>query len=290
MTQGWPLRPQPVRRTSAPMKDIAAAPVNPPQPRDYHGANWGGLKTLYVREVRRFWKVGMQTVFAPVVTSLLYMMVFGVATVGARPPIEGTPFVQFVAPGLIMMSILNNAFANSSSSILQAKMQGLSVDFLTPPLSPWELSVGFILGAATRGVVVGLVTALCILPFAPMAMVHPWAILYFGLTASLIMGMVGVAAGLWAEKFDHMAVVTNFVVLPLTFLSGTFYLVDRLPPPFDAISHFNPMFYMIDGFRYGFIGQTDGSVAVGAVVLGVLTIALALACWGLFRTGYRLKT
>ena len=264
--------------------------VLPPQPRDYHGVNWEGFKTLYLREIRRFWKVGMQTVFAPVVTSLLYMMVFAVATEGARAPIEGTTFIRFVAPGLVMMAILNNAFANSSSSILQAKMQGLAVDFLTPPLSPWELAVGFIAGAATRGIIVGAVTAICILPFAHMGIVHPWAVLWFGLTASLILGMVGVGAGLWAEKFDHMSVVTNFVIMPLTFLSGTFYLADRLPEPFRTISHFNPMFYMIDGFRYGFIGKADGSIIVGVVSTTVLTLALGLWCWRLFQTGYRLKT
>lgn len=272
------------------MKDTVRTGVSPPQPRDYHGANWGGLYTLYIREVRRFWKVGVQTVFAPVVTSLLYMMVFAVATQGARAPIEGTPFVRFVAPGLVMMAILNNAFANSSSSILQAKMQGLASDFLTPPLTAWELTLGFIAGAATRGVVVGLVTAICILPFAHMGVAHPWAVLWYGLTASLIMGMVGVGAGLWAEKFDQMSVVTNFVVMPLTFLSGTFYLADRLPEPFRTISHFNPMFYMIDGFRYGFIGKADGSIAIGLAMTAVLTLALGLWCWRLFAIGYRLKT
>lgn len=272
------------------MNEMAGSSVRPPEPRDYRGANWGGLKTLYAREVRRFWKVGVQTVFAPVVTSLLYMMVFAVATHGAPPPVAGVRFAAFVGPGLIMMSILNNAFANSSSSILQAKMQGLTVDFLTPPLSPWELTVGFILGAATRGVVVGLVTGICILPFAPMQLMHPWAVLWFGLTASFIMGMIGVVAGLWAEKFDHMAVVTNFVVMPLTFLSGTFYLADRLPEPFHTISHYNPMFYMIDGFRYGFIGFADGSIVIGVAVTGLPTAVLGALCWGLFRIGYRLKT
>lgn len=272
------------------MKDTVASSVMPPQPRDYRGANWGGLYTLYIREIRRFWKVGMQTVFAPVVTSLLYMMVFSVATQGARAPIEGTPFTQFVAPGLVMMAILNNAFANSSSSILQAKMQGLALDFLTPPLSPWELTVGFIAGASTRGLVVGAATALCILPFTHMHIEHLWAVIYFGLVASLMLGMVGVMAGLWAEKFDHMATVANFVVMPLTFLSGAFYLADRLPEPFRSLSHVNPMFYLIDGFRYGFIGKADGDIAIGAAMSAVLTVLLGVWCWQLFRTGYRLKT
>lgn len=272
------------------MRDLTNAHLSPPQPRDYHGANWRGLKTLYDREVKRFWKIGVQTVFAPVVTSLLYMMVFSVATRGASPPIHGTPFPQFIAPGLVMMAILNNAFANSSSSIMQAKMMGLAADFLTPPLSPWELAAGFTAGAATRGVLVGVATAVCIWPFAPMQLSHIWAILYFGIGASVLMALVGVLAGLWAEKFDHMAAATNFVIMPLTFLSGTFYLTERLPEPFRTLSHFNPMFYLIDGFRYGFIGQADGSIAVGAVVTAALAAALALWCLVLFRTGYKLKT
>jgi ABC-2 type transport system permease protein len=272
------------------MRDLPQAHMTPPQPRNYNGANWGGLQTLYNREVKRFWKIGIQTIFAPVVTSLLYMMVFSVATRGASPPIHGTPFPQFIAPGLVMMAVLNNAFANSSSSIMQAKMMGLASDFLTPPLSPWELATGFSAGAATRGVLVGVATAICILPFAPMRLAHPWAILYFGLGAAVIMALIGVLAGLWAEKFDHMAAATNFIIMPLTFLSGTFYLVDRLPEPFRTISHFNPMFYLIDGFRYGFIGQADGSIVIGAAMTGGLTVALALWSWLLFRSGYKLKT
>ena len=272
------------------MRDLPQAHMTPPQPRDYHGANWGGLQTLYYREIKRFWKIGVQTIFAPVVTSLLYMMVFSVATRGASPPIDGTPFTQFIAPGLVMMAVLNNAFANSSSSIMQAKMMGLASDFLTPPLSPGELAIGFSAGAATRGVMVGVATAICIWPFAPMGLAHPWAILYFGVGASLIMALIGVLAGLWAEKFDHMAAATNFIIMPLTFLSGTFYLVDRLPEPFRTLSHVNPMFYLIDGFRYGFIGQADGSIAIGVVLTGGLTVALGLWTWLLFRTGYKLKT
>jgi len=272
------------------MSDLPRNPPAPPRPREYHGANWGGLEALYRREIRRFWKVGMQTVLAPVVTSLLYMMVFAVATQGARAPLEGVSFNAFVAPGLVMMAILNNAFANSSSSIVQAKLQGLEADFLTPPLAPWELAAGFIAGAATRGVLVGAATALCVLPFAPLEVRHLWAVVYFGVGASLVMGMAGVVAGLWSEKFDHLASATNFVVMPLTFLSGAFYLVDRLPEPFRTISHYNPMFYLIDGFRYGVIGQADGDLAAGVILTGVLAAGMAIWCWLLFRSGYRLKT
>ena len=261
-----------------------------PQPRRYNGINWVGLRTLYLREVRRFWKVGAQTVAAPVVTTLLYMMVFVVALQGARPPLHGIPFAEFVAPGLIMMAILQNAFANASSSLIQAKIMGTATDFLTPPLSPLELTIGFSLGAATRGVVVGLVTALCVLPFAKLAISNILLIVWFGLISSLLMGMVGVLAGLWSEKFDHLSAVQNFVVMPMTFLSGTFYLVDNLPAPFDVISRFNPFFYLIDGFRAGFVGQAESNLTVGLVMSGVLTLVLGVVCWRVFKSGWRLKS
>lgn len=261
----------------------------PLEPRRYAGVNWEGLKTLYLKEVRRFWKVGMQTVFAPVVTTLLYMMVFVVAMRGVRP-VQATSFGEFVGPGLIMMSILNNAFANSSSSILQAKIMGTSPDFLTPPLSAFEQTAGFGLGAATRGLFVGLVTAAAVWPFSHYHLIHLWAALYYGAVGALLLGVLGMLTGVWAEKFDHLASVTNFVVMPLTFLSGTFYAVDRLPEPFRTISRYNPLFYLIDGFRYAFLGHADGNLAIGAAVTGLLTLALALLSWNLFRTGWRLKT
>jgi ABC-2 type transport system permease protein len=273
----------------AQMEDLGR-PSGLPQPRRYDGVNWEGVKTLYLKEVRLFWKVGAQTVAAPVVTTLLYMLVFVVALKGSRAPLHGTGFAEFVAPGLIMMAILNNAFANASSSLIQAKIMGTATDFLTPPLSPLELTIGFSLGAATRGVAVGLVTAVCVLPFAKVGIAHVAAILWFGLTASLLMGMLGVFAGLWAEKFDQLAAVQNFLIMPMTFLSGTFYLVDRLPEPFATISHFNPIFYLIDGFRYGFIGHAESSLWVGVAMSGVLTLAMAYACWRIFRSGWRLKS
>jgi ABC-2 type transport system permease protein len=261
-----------------------------PQPRRYPGMNWVGVRTLYLREVRRFWKVGAQTVAGPVVTTLLYMLVFVVALQGTRPPLHGTPFADFVAPGLIMMAMLNNAFANASSSLIQAKVMNTATDFLTPPLSPLELTIGFSLGAATRGLVVGVVTAICVLPFARLGLANLAAIVWFGLIACLMMGMLGVFAGLWAQKFDQLAAVQNFVIMPMTFLSGTFYLVERLPEPFATISHFNPFFYLIDGFRYGFIGHAEGSLWIGVVMSGVLTVAMATGCWLVFRSGWRLKS
>ena len=272
-----------------PVAQVSRA-VAPSPPRDYHGVNWMGLQTLYQREILRFWKVAFQTLLSPVVTTLLYMMVFVVAMRGARPAVGGVSFAQFVGPGLIMMSILNNAFANSSSSLVQAKLMGTAVDFLTPPLSPAELSVGFTAGAVTRGLLVGLVTTLTVWPFSRFGVAHIWAVLYFSLMSSVVLALVGVVTGLWAEKFDHLASVTNFIVTPMTFLSGTFYSVNRLPAPFNALSKFNPFFYMIDGFRYGFIGHADGSVAIGAIYCAALALILSVVVLVIFRTGWRLKS
>jgi len=264
--------------------------LTPTPPRTYNGVNWLGLWTVYLREVKRFWKVGAQTIAAPVVTTLLYMMIFVVAMRGARPGIQGVPFAAFVGPGLIMMSILNNAFANSSSSLMQAKLLGTASDFLTPPLSPAELTVGFTMGAVTRGVLVGAVTAITVWPFSHFGVYNIFAILYFAVIASAVMALVGVVAGLWSEKFDHLAAVTNFIVMPMTFLSGTFYRVTALPAPFNTISRFNPFFYLIDGFRYGFIGRSDGSVLIGVISSAVLTVVLGLCAFWIFRTGWRLKS
>jgi ABC-2 type transport system permease protein len=274
------------------MKDMAdfAAASAPPLPRAYHGVNWTGTWTLYLKEVRRFWKVGMQTLIAPVITTLLYLMVFAVAMSGSRPPVHGVPFVLFIGPGLTMMAILNAAFANSSSSLMQAKMMGLTMDFITPPLSPTEQVVAFAAGAATRGIFVGLISALSVFAFAHYTVAHWWAALYFGVGASLMMGLIGMVTGLWAEKFDHLAAVTTFIVMPMSFLSGTFYTVDRLPEPFRTFSQYNPFFYVISGFRYGFIDRADGSILVGVVVVAALNLVLAAACWILFQTGYRLKS
>lgn len=237
------------------------------EPRKFGLINWLGLWTLYRKEVHRFLKVYMQTVAAPVATTLLYMTVFAVAIGSRRGDVDGVPFIEFLAPGLILMGLLNNAFANSGSSILVSKVQGNSVDFLMPPLSAIELAIGFIGGAMTRGILVAGVTALALIPFMDITPQHWWAVLYFGISAAAMLGMVGVIGGLWAEKFDHMAAVTTFVITPLTFLSGTFYSVSALPEPIATISHFNPFFYMIDGFRYGFTGQADGSLLIGAFLI-----------------------
>lgn len=266
-----------------------AAPL-PPSPRTIGAVNWLGLWTLYKKEVRRFLKVSFQTVLAPVATTLLFMMVFALAIGVTREAPGGVPFVMFLAPGLIMMGLLNNSFANSSSSLIVAKVQGNTVDFLMPPLSPAELAAAFIGGAITRGVIVAAASAIVIVPFVSLPITHVWAILFYGIGAAAMLGMVGVIAGVWAEKFDHLAVITNFIIMPLTFLSGTFYSISILPEPFQTISHINPFFYLIDGFRYGFIGYADGNLAVGVAMVLAINAALLTATYLVLRSGWRLKT
>jgi len=264
--------------------------ISPPIPRSFGAFNGLGLWTLYKKEVHRFMKVGFQTVVAPVGTTLLFMTVFAVAIGSTRPAINGVSFPEFLAPGLILMGLLNNAFANSSSSLLVSKVQGNTVDFLMPPLSALELTIAFIGGAVTRGVVVALVTAIALVPFVDLAPAHIWAVLFFGFGAAAMLGMVGVIGGVWAEKFDHLSVVTQFFIMPLTFLSGTFYSVTMLPEPIRSISQYNPFFYMIDGFRYGFTGVADGSLMVGIITVLVINLALAIACYAILRAGWRLKS
>lgn len=251
--------------------------------------NWVGVWTLYVKEVRRFTNVATQTIFAPVVTTLLFLAIFSLALGGAVRMIGTVPFVEFLAPGLIMMAMTQNAFANTSSSILISKVQGNIVDVLMPPLSPGEFTFAYAMAGATRGVVVGAIVGVSMLPFVEIHIVHVWAVLVFSLLASLMLSLLGLLGGLWSEKFDHMAAITNFVVTPLAFLSGTFYSVERLPGIWHAISHANPFFFMIDGFRYGFIDRADSSVEVGVVVLFALDAILWTLCHLLVRRGYNLK-
>jgi ABC-2 type transport system permease protein len=264
--------------------------VGPPRLRSFGAVNWIGLWTLYIREVRRFFKVFMQTVAAPVVTTLLFLAIFLLALGGGGRQIAGIPYVEFLVPGLIMMAITQNAFANTSSSLVIGKMQGNIVDVLTPPLSPAELTLGLALGGATRGVVVGLAVGLVLTPIAAIHVSSLAAILYYGVAASSMMSLVGIVAGLWADKFDHIATVTNFVVTPLTFLSGTFYSVSQLPETWHVVAHVNPFFYMIDGFRYGFTGVAEGSLTAGVALMAALDLLLLVLCHRLFVTGYKLKT
>ena len=264
------------------------------EPRKFAGFNYLGMWTLYKREVGRFIKVAMQTLFAPAVSTLLLMTVFKLAF-GNRGELTGDfagiAYQNFLAPGLVIMTILQNAFQNTSSSLTISKVQGTSVDFLMPPLSPLELTIGFIAGASTRGLMVGLITgaAIQLLGLASMSLEHVWAILWFSVMASIILGAIGAMGGIWAEKFDHLAAVTNFVIVPLTFLSGTFYDVKVLAEPFQTFAHFDPFFYLIDGFRYGFLGVANSNIGIGVVVTGGLALFTSFLTWWMLRSGYKLK-
>ncbi|BBK40267.1 transport permease protein [Allostella vacuolata] len=257
--------------------------------RPYSGRNLRGLWSLYRKEVMRFAKIATQTVMAPLVTTLLFLAVFALALGGSDRLVGGVPYIQFLAPGLVMMAIVQNGFANTSSSLVVAKVQGSVVDLLMPPLSPAVLTAGFALGGMTRGLVVGLAVGLAMMLFVHLPVVDPLAIVFHAAAGALMLALIGILAGLWSEKFDHISAVTNFVVTPLAFLSGTFYSVERLPAEWAFIAHLNPFFYMIDGFRAGFIGHADGDRTIGYLVLAGANLALWAACHHLFRTGYKLK-
>lgn len=270
------------------LRNTSAHPAMP-GPRSYGPVNWVGLWTLYVKEVQRFVKVITQTVLAPVVTTLLFFAVFALALGGAVRHIGALPFVEFLAPGLIMMATTQNAFANTSSSIMISKIQGNIVDVLMPPLTPGEFLFAYAMAGVTRGLVVAIAVGVAVWPFAQYN-VHSWpAALYFVLCGSLILSLIGILAGLWSEKFDHLAGITNFVVTPLAFLSGTFYSIQRLPEFWYNAAHLNPFFFMIDGFRFGMTGHTDGNVLIGGIALGVTAAALWTVCFLLLRRGYRLQ-
>ncbi len=251
--------------------------------------NWYGAYTLYTKEVRRFLKVPAQTVIAPMATTLLFLAVFSLAIGGANRSMHGVPFLNFLAPGLIVMAMMQSAFANTSSSLIMAKIQGTIVDLLMTPLGPAELMFGYVLGGMTRGLITGAVLLLAVQPFVTVLPVHLGFVLFHAVAASIMLALLGLLGGLWAEKFDHISAVTNFVITPLAFLSGTFYSVDRLPGVWRDISQLNPFFYVIDGFRYGFIGRADGDIATGFAVLVVIDVALWIICYRLLASGYKLK-
>ncbi len=272
------------------MSDMQSLQMDePPATRDFGAVNWMGLRTLYMKEVKRFMKIFPQTLLAPIISNLLYMTVFVLAFAEQRGG-GSAEFIKFLAPGLVMLGILNNAAANSSSSIMTGKMMGSINDVLMPPMSHLELALGWIGGAATRGVVVAFATAIALSIFTPLIPVRLWAVLYFGVSAATLMAMVGVISGLWAEKFDQLAVVNQFIILPMSFLSGTFYHIDILPPFFHQISLANPLFYLIDGFRYGFLGEADGNIMTGVILIGVLNLILFAIVLKILKSGWRLKS
>ncbi|GAA3891016.1 ABC transporter permease [Sphingomonas limnosediminicola] len=255
------------------------------------GVNWGGLKTLYIKEVRRFFKVQMQTVWAPAITTLLYLAIFTVALGRGGRTVMGVSYADFIAPGLIVMAMMQNAFANSSFSLLVGKIQGNIVDYLMPPLSTGELIAGLIGAAVTRAFLVGFAVWLVMLlwPGVSVAVHHPERVLWFGLMGALMLSFLGLLTSIWAEKFDHAAAVTNFVVTPLSLLSGTFYSVHQLSPTFQAVSHANPFFYVISGFRAGFLGLSDSPLWVGGIALLVLNLALWAVCYAVLKSGWKIK-
>lgn len=258
-------------------------------PRALGAINWVGFSTLYAKEVKRFIKVYSQTIVAPIITTLLFYAVFALALDADKRMVGDIPFLAFLAPGLIMMGMIQNAFANTSSSVVIAKVQGNIVDILLPPLNSIELALGWILGGVTRGLVVGLFTWLVLIMFVPMPVTNPGLILFHAVSGSMLLSTLGVIGGIWSDKFDHIAAVTNFVVMPLTFLSGTFYSVEKLPPEWLFLAHINPVFYMIDGFRAGFIGHADGDILTGILVgIGVNTVLFLLAL-RMLHTGYKLR-
>ncbi|MDD3799648.1 MAG: ABC transporter permease [Novosphingobium sp.] len=262
-----------------------------------HGINRGGLWTLYIKEVRRFLKVQTQTIWAPAVTTLLFLVIFTVALGRQGRVVLGVPFATFIAPGLIAMGMMQNAFANSSFSLLVGKMQGTIIDYLMPPLSEGELMAGIVAAATTRAIAVGgaVAVAIWLWPGVDLSVAHGWAIVWFGLMGAIMLSFLGLLTSLWAEKFDHAAAVTNFVVAPLSLLSGTFYTIHNLAPGFQFVSLANPFFYVISGFRYGFLGSSDigeGALAVvwAALGLGLFNLALGLVSYWLLRTGWKLKS
>ena len=251
--------------------------------------NWVGLWTLCRKEVARFLVVYNQTLAAPLVTTLLFLAIFTLALGRGQTMIGDIPFDVFLAPGLIMMSMIQNSFANTSSSIVSSKMQGNIVDVLMAPLSPFELTLGYAFGGLVRGLVVGMVVATAMVIFVHVSVAHIGVVLFYALSASLMLSLLGIIGGVWAQKHEQMSVVSNFVITPCAFLSGTFYSIDRLPGMWNYAAHINPFFYMIDGFRYGFIGHAEGSLAIGVTVMIVGNLALWGLCHWMFATGYRIK-
>ncbi|MXO63933.1 ABC transporter permease [Qipengyuania oceanensis] len=260
------------------------------------GINRIGLWSLYMKEVRRFLKVQTQTIWAPAVTTLLFLVIFTVALGRSGREVLGVPFATFVAPGLIVMGMMQNAFANSSFSLLSGKIQGTIIDLLMPPLSNGELMAGIVLAAITRAIAVGFTVAIAMAlwPGVSLGAAHPWAIVWFGLMGATMLALLGLATSIWAEKFDHNAAITNFVIAPLSLLSGTFYVIDNLAPAFQAVSRLNPFFYVISGFRFGFLGESDigntnMAVIHSAIGMGVFNLLLGYVTYRLLKSGWKIK-
>lgn len=249
-----------------------------------------GVSTLCKREIWRFAKVWNQTIIAPVITTLLFLAVLMLAMGGSERMIDHVAYGEFIAPGLIMMAVVQNAFANTSSSLMLAKIQGVIIDILMPPLTGGEVVFCMVVGGLVRGLSVGVVVMAAVYLFVPFSFLHPWTGLFYVVSACVMLALLGILAGIWAQSFDQLSAITNYVITPLSFLSGTFYSIKQLPGFWYYLCHFNPFFYMIDGFRYAAVGYTDGTVETGMVVLAITNITLWLITSSLFSRGYRLKT
>ena len=252
--------------------------------------NWVGAWTLYKKEVLRFLIVWIQTIFSPLISSLLFLLVLSLAIGADRGDILGVPFITFLAPGLISMQVIQQSFSHSSSSFMIGKIQGNILDLLYAPLSAAEVTVSISFAAVTRSVMIAAVSIIVFKLIIKIEITNYLLLVIFTLLSSFILGNIGIIAGLWAEKFDHMATVTNFVIVPLSFLSGTFYSIDRLPEFLQIVSKANPFFYMIDGFRYSFIGQADGSITIGLVYLTILSAVSWFITYLLYKNGYKIKS
>lgn len=248
-----------------------------------------GFQTLFYKEVLRFWKVATQTLTAPIVTAMLYLLIFGHVLEEHVQVYPGVRYTAFLIPGLVMMSVLQNAFANSSSSLIQSKITGNLVFVLLPPLSHWEMFGAYVLAAVVRGLAVGAGVFLITAWFAKLSFFAPWWIVVFALLGAAMLGTMGLIAGIWAEKFDQLAAFQNFLIMPATFLSGVFYSIHSLPPFWQAVSRINPFFYMIDGFRYGFFGQSDVDPLLSFSVVFVFFAGLTGLAVQLLKSGYKLR-
>lgn len=254
------------------------------------GINWVGAYSLYIKETLRFLNVFGQTIIGPIVTAILFLLVISLAIGNERSNVLGVPFIEFLAPGLIAMQVIQQAFSHSSSSLLMGKVMGNIVDLIGAPLSAGEVSLSIIFASVTRALTISIISIIIFSIIIEIEIKNYVVFILYLFLSSFIMGAAGFIAGLWADKFDHMATVTNFIIVPLSFLSGTFYSVDRLPELLKTLSYYNPFFHMIDGFRYSFINNMDGSITFGLMYLTIWSIIIWYIAYLLYKKGYKIKS
>ena len=260
------------------------------QVKKFGSVNWMGAFVLFQKETQRFLSVSIQTIFSPVLTSVLFLLVLSLALGSNRADMMGFPFITFLAPGLIAMSIIQQAFSHSSSSFIISKIQGTITDLIMAPLSAGEVTIAITLASVTRSFIIAMVSIPIFYLLADIEIRNFYILIFYTFVSSFILGALGIIAGLWADKFDSLASINNFIIIPLSFLSATFYTIDRLPPFLQIVSKCNPFFYMIDGFRYGFLEKSDGSIFVGSIYLTILAIVLWFVSYLLYKRGYKIKS